>query len=127
MLVPDIVIYYYARSTFWGFFLQNLKDGFWATYPLTFTHSLFSFRHYIPGFAIVLFCVLSAYSFWSPFSLLLLLALIGLYVALAFFVAISIAGRQRDARFFFIIPIVFFSRHVSYGVGSIAGLIKVLV
>ncbi len=127
MLVPDIVSYYYPKATFKEFFKHNLLDGQGTILPLRFTGKPFKLRHYIPGFAVFLFCALSIYSFWSPLSLIVLLGLIGLYVIFACFVAIGIASRERDVRLFFIMPLVFASRHIAYGIGSLVGLIRVLV
>lgn len=127
VLVPDIVSYYYPKATFKEFFKHNLLDGQGTILPLKITGKPFKLRHYIPGLAIVLFLALSIFSFWSRISLLVLLGLIGLYVILAFFVSIGIASRERDARLFFIMPLVFAVRHVAYGAGSLAGLIRVLV
>ena len=127
MLVPDIVSYYYPKATFKEFFKHNLLDGQGTILPLKLTGKPFKLRHYIPGFSIVLFCALSISSFWSLSSLLVLLNLIGLYIILACFFAIGIASRERDVRLFFIMPLVFASRHVAYGIGSIVGLTRILI
>ncbi len=107
LLVPDIISYYYPKFNLKDFFLHNLRDGIWAIYPLKFIKTPLKLRHYIPLAFILTFPI----SIW-------------VYIPVAVFFSFGIAWQKRDLRYFFTLPVVFASRHIGYGLGSIWGLIK---
>jgi glycosyltransferase involved in cell wall biosynthesis len=109
-LVPEIVSYYYPKSSLKDFFLHSFKDGIWAIYPLKFTKIPLCPRHYIP-----LFFVLTL-----PLS-------IWFYLPVTCYFSIKISLKKKNLSYFFVMPIVFASRHFGYGLGSILGLIKLLI
>ena len=110
LLVPDIVAYYYPKDTLWGFLKHNIKDGVWAVYPLKFVRIPFKLRHYIP----LIFVLTLPFSIWP-------------YIPVSLYFSFKIAKREKDLRLLFAMPIVFFVRHFAYGMGSIFGIIKVLI
>ena len=109
ILAPDIVAYYYPQSTLFDFFKHNFKDGIWAILPLKFVKIPFRLRHYIP----LIFVLTLPLSIWP-------------YILFSLFFSAQIAFRERDFRYFFLMPIAFACRHFGYGLGSIWGLIKLL-
>ena len=109
LLVPDIVSYYYPKTTLKDFLLHNIQDGVWAILPLKFVKITLKLRHYIP-LILVLTLPLST---WP-------------YILLSLLFSFKIAIREKDIRLFFIMPLVFAARHLGYGLGSIWGLIKLL-
>lgn len=109
LLVPNIVSYYYPKSNLKDFFIHNIKDGIWAIYPLKFIKTLLKLRHYIPLAFILTFPI----SIW-------------VYIPVAIFFSFRIAWQKRDLRYFFTLPVVFASRHIGYGLGSIWGFVKLL-
>mgnify|MGYP000313990991 CR=1 FL=1 len=125
LLFPDIVAYYYPQSNLEDFFLHNFKDGIWAILPSKFVKTPFKLRHYIP-----LIFVLSLFGsgilgiFFSPFFLLFAF-IFGLYILVNFYFSAKISIKEKNWRYFFVMPIIFASRHFGYGLGSIIGLIKI--
>jgi len=109
LLAPDIVAYYYPSSTIRDFFVHNLEDGVWATLPLKFTDQTLKLRHYIPLMLILTLPV----SLWF-------------YIPASLCFSAKIALQEKDIRYFLVMPIVYGSRHVGYGLGSLWGLIKVI-
>ncbi len=109
LLAPDIVSYYYPKSTLKDFFVHNIKDGIWAIYPLKFVKFPLKLRHYIP---LILVLTLPL-SIWP-------------YILLSLFFSFKVAVREKDIKLFFIMPLVFAARHIGYGLGSIWGLVKLL-
>jgi glycosyltransferase involved in cell wall biosynthesis len=109
ILVSDIVSYYYAKSNFNDFFLHNFEDGIWSIYPFKFVKIHFKLRHYIPLFFVLTLPV----SIWP-------------YILFSLFFSFQIAIREKDFRYFFLMPISFLCRHLAYSLGSLVGLIKVL-
>jgi len=109
LLFPDIVAYYYPQSNLKDFFHHNFQDGIWAIYPLNFVKIPFKLRHYIP----LIFVLTLPLSIW-------------LYILVSLFFSAQIAFREKDIRYFFVMPAVFATRHIGYGLGSVWGLIKLL-
>ncbi len=110
MLFPDIKAFYYPSSdNLKDFFKHNFTDGIWATYPLKYGFKV-SLRHLIP----LIFILTLPLSIWP-------------YIPISLFFSLKIAAREKDIKLFFIMPLVFGARHIGYGVGSIVGLIKILI
>ena len=114
MLFPDInAVYYSSSENLEQFSEHNFTDGIWSTYHLKFSQTLLiSWRHLLPMILVLSFLL------FFPFILYFL-------VALGF--SFQIALKEKDFRCLFIMPIFFASRHIGYGLGSIWGLIKILI
>ena len=126
LLAPDIVTYYYPKSTLKEFFKHNFTDGIWAFYPLKFKAPLFKLRHLLPFFFILTLLVSGFISiFFEPFFFAFLFIL-ELYLITSLFFSISIAIREKNLGLFFILPLAFACRHFCYGLGSLVGLIKLI-
>jgi len=110
LLVPEIVSYYYPKSNLKEFFFHNFEDGIWAIYPLKFMKTPLRLRHYIP----LIFVLTLPLNIWF-------------YIPLSLFFSLQIAFREKDLRLFFLMPLVFAARHIGYGLGSVVGLIKLLI
>ena len=110
LLVPDIVSYYYPKSNLKDFFLHNFEDGVWVIYPLKFVKTPLQLRHYLP-----LIFVLTL-----PLSILP-------YILVSLFFSLKIAIKEKNSRLFFVMPLAFTTRHIGYGLGSVWGLIKLII
>lgn len=110
LLAPDITAYYYPKSNLKDFFVHNIKDGIWAIYPLKFVKFPLKLRHYIP-LIFVLTLPLSIFP----------------YIFVSLYFSFKIAIKEKDLRLFFVMPIVFFVRHFGYGIGSLWGIVKLIV
>lgn len=127
LLVPNIVAHYYPKANFIDFFKHNFVDGFWVFYPLKFGKVVFSWRHLIPFFFVLGSIGVGVLSIFFPFFLWLLFFISILYLLFTMYFSIQIALNQKDLKYLFLMPIVFANRHISYGLGSIYGLLKVLI
>lgn len=127
LLVPDIVSYYYPKSKLKDFFCHNIKDGVWAIYPLKFVKLPLSLRHYIPLLFVSSLLGTGFLGIFSPIFFGLFLFMICLYLLTTLYFTVKISIKEKEARFLFLLPIVFAGRHISYGFGSILGLIKLLI
>jgi len=110
LLFPDIIVSYYPQSSFLNFLKHNFADGVWSIYPLKFIKTKFKLRHYIP----LIFVLTLPLSIWP-------------YMPLSLFFSLQVALREKDFRFFFLMPLAFACRHFGYGLGSIFGLVKILL
>jgi len=110
LLAPDIISYYYPSATLGKFFSHNIQDGIWAVLPFKFAKRPLRFRHYVP----LLFFLTLPLSIWF-------------YLPVSLYFSFKIALEMGDARYFFIMPVVFFARHFAYGLGSLVGLAKLII
>ncbi len=125
LLVPDIVSYYYTRSDFLTFCKNNFKNGFWAIYPFKFTNTMpVSLRHLIPLAFVFGLIGSGVFAFFSPIFLWLFLFIVAFYVLTSFYFSMKIAIQKKDVRYLFIMPVMFKSLHIGYGLGSVYGLLK---
>ena len=126
LLIPDIVSYYYPSSSLREFSYHNFIDGLWITYPLKFSKTSFSLRHYVPlVFILSLLGTAFLGLFFSSFLQLFLL-MVGLYVLTNLYFSIRISLKEKDIKLLFILPLIFTIRHIGYGLGSIFGLLKII-
>ncbi len=127
LLIPEIFSYYYARSDFRSFCKHNFRNGVWAILPFLYSTGIpVSWRHLVPlVFVLGLFSSAALALAW-PFGLWTLVGIVGVYVVANLGASSQIAVREQDARYFLIMPVVFTSLHLGYGLGSLWGLIKVL-
>jgi len=143
LLVPDIVSYYYARSDFKSFLRHNFRNGLWAILPFKYTNIMpVSLRHLVP-FVFVLSLIFTLF-LWGITNLLSLTGLSGFanyigslglwgftlifcaYILTNLYFSSKIAIKEGDIRYFLIMPFIFTSLHISYGIGSIWGAIRLI-
>jgi len=127
MLIPEITCTYFARETFSGLAKNNYKNGFWNILTVYYTKNFqsLSLRHFIPllfVFSLILPILLSVFYFNLIWLALLSLAL---YTFALLIISVSIS-RHRVWKVFFLFP-AFMLLHLSYGIGSIAGIFKILI
>lgn len=127
MLFPDIVSYYYPKSTFKEFFKHNFADGQWAILPLRFTGKFFRLRHYVPLIMGLVFLGLLVFSLFFKFLFGIWLFLVGLYLCLTLFFSVIVSRKEKDLRLLFVMPIAFLMRTVGYGLGSLWGMIRLIL
>jgi glycosyltransferase involved in cell wall biosynthesis len=124
LLVPEIVAYYYPQSSLKDFLKHYFRDGVWTTYPLKFGIRIFSWRHLIPLFFVSGLIGLGILSIFFSIFWWLFLFIVGFYFLINIYFSFTIAKREKDLRFLFLMPITFVSRHLGYGLGPLWGLIK---
>ncbi len=127
LLDPKIIFRYYPKTNLKEFFLHNIEDGIWAIYPLKFTKAPFKLRHYIPLFFVLGLAISGLLSFFFSFFSPVFLFILDFYFLLSVLSSLEIAVKQRNSDYFFLMPVVFACRHFGYGLGSVFGLIKILL
>jgi GT2 family glycosyltransferase len=125
-LTPEIKSYYYNRDTIAGFAQQNFRNGFWNIITTKINKNALSVRHFIPLLFIlsiiggVGLSFLAATRFWGVISLV---GILGSYFLTALYFSVS-ALKEQGLKYFIIMPSLFFILHLSYGLGSLVGLIN---
>ncbi|MBI2982472.1 MAG: glycosyltransferase family 2 protein [Deltaproteobacteria bacterium] len=125
LFVPTIECYYAMRTKFTEFIRHMFKNGLWVLLPLNYAPNVsFSLRHIVP----LLFVsgILGTF-FLAIFGISLpILMLLASYFLASLYYSFRIAARERDFRYFFLLPFLFLALHISYGLGSIAGLLRLI-
>ena len=127
LLVPDVVVNYYARSDFVSFLKHNFRNGVWAIVPVLYSPIMpVGWRHLAP-LAFVLGLLGSAVlAIRQPVGMAAFLGLGGAYVAANLAASTHVAARERAIRYVAVMPVVFASLHLSYGIGSLCGVAKIV-
>ncbi len=127
LVVPDVVIYYSADANLRALRRHVFADGVWVSYVMKFGKKAWSWRHWVPA-AFVL-SVLAAFAVGPVNRVFLWVGLViaGLYAAVSLAVSLQIAIREREPRYAFLLPIVFAVRHFVHGIGTLFGLLLVIL
>lgn len=126
LLVPNITVYYYARANLNGLFKQNFWNGFWVIYSIKFAKMPFSIRHLIPCIFVSSLIGSVFFSIFSKYFLCLFILVFGSYFAGNLFFSFKISLRKK-LKYFIPLSLSFATLHFSYGIGSIWGLIKLVL
>ena len=127
MLFPNIVSYYYARSDFMSFLKHNWTNGVWAMLPFVYSDVIpVSLRHLVPLLFVTGLLGLIVLAVEWPIGIMIMTWIGGFYGLVTQGVSAQVAGKERDPRFLFVMPMVFASLHFSYGFGSLWGFLKVV-
>ena len=122
LFLPDLKFEYFARSRMGVFWRHNFLNGEWSVLPLLYSHVMpVCARHLTPlAFAPALVLGLTSLP-WTPWPFLA----VALPYALANLAASAhVAAQKRKPHYVLLMPMVFFSLHLAYGLGSLKGLCK---
>jgi glycosyltransferase involved in cell wall biosynthesis len=122
VLDPAIVCDYYARSGLATFWRHNFSNGAWAVLPFAWSDGVpVRARHLIP----LVFVAALAGSLVLPFpwSIVVPAAYAGLSLAASAWIALE----RRQVTYLALMPVVFLSLHLAYGLGSVWGLLQLVL
>jgi glycosyltransferase involved in cell wall biosynthesis len=125
LLVPEIKCFYYARSKLKDFCKWIFECGvapFYATRLVK--KPVFSWRNFVPMIFILSLITTGIMSFFFITSFWLFLLIIIFYFLCAIYFSIKIMRKEREIKFLFVMPFIFLTTHILYGIGSIYGLLK---
>jgi len=119
VLDPEIVCDYYARASLASFWRHNFRNGTWAILPFVLSDVVpVRPRHLIPlAFVVALAVSLALPSPWS-------IAAAASYAVANISASIQTALRARKGSYLLLLPPVFASLHIAYGLGSAWGVLK---
>jgi glycosyltransferase involved in cell wall biosynthesis len=127
LVVPDVVINYAADPSLRAFRKHVFADGVWVSYVMKFGKKVWSWRHWVPAVYVLSLVVAFALGAVDRGFLWLGLSVAGTYMAASLVVSLQIAIRERDLRYAFLLPIVFAVRHFVHGIGTLFGLLLVVM
>lgn len=123
-ILPDTYCTYLARETWHALAKNNYGNGKWNILTVYYTKTLssLSLRHFIPLlFLLSLIVPLSLALIWWPFALISAASLFA-YTGLLSTVSLKLAVEKKLNIFYLLIT--FFVLHLSYGWGSLVGILK---
>lgn len=127
LLVPEIVAYYYSDATLLDFWKHNFVDGAGIFYRSKFGSRPLIWRHHVAFAFVSGLIVLGLLSLVLPIFLWPLVGLVGSYCLAICLSSLQIAAKNKGPRLLFVLPLAFATRHVAYGLGSLVGLLHLLV
>lgn len=127
LLSPKIISYYAARSGYLTFVKHMFKNGQWVFLPLIYVSSIaFSLRHIVPFLFTSALLLGGSLAPWFPWVRIGMLGMLGVYGVVNMAVSLRIASRKKAWVHAAFLPVVFFSLHFSYGLGSLVGLCRLI-
>ena len=125
ILDPEAVVYYSPRDSLSSLCKQNFGNGLWNIRTWSINPGSLALRHFVPFFFVSGLLILGVVAPFLREAALVLAATVTVYLLVAMVASIRIAIRFRDFRLmgaFIVFPML----HVSYGIGSVVGLISVV-
>lgn len=119
---PDIVSYQHTRNSLKAMLKQKYGNGYWVALTLKACPKCLSLYHFVPlcfVLGIIGTSVLAAFGF--PFLAYLMW---GMYWFVAVSMSILSVKDVKKTWYQFALPFLFFLLHISYGMGSFVGIIK---
>jgi GT2 family glycosyltransferase len=127
LLVPEIVVQYFADATLGAFLKHNFADGVWVSYVLKFGKSAWSWRHWVPATFVLSLVAAFALGAVNRGFLWLGVGIAGTYATVSLAASLQIAIREREPSYAFLLPMVFAMRHFVHGIGTLFGTLLVIV
>ncbi len=122
LLDPTIKSYHHARNSLSKMMRQKYLNGYWIGLTMGVSPKCFSIYHFVPLLFVLALILTTIGAFMiSPMPLIILLA-----VYFTFNIINTIFSTIKEKKHFsyLFLPIIFFLLHVSYGWGTLYGLIK---
>jgi glycosyltransferase involved in cell wall biosynthesis len=127
LLIPDAVVFYFARTGLKSFCRHNFKNGLWALLPFKYASGVpVSWRHLVPLFFVGSLIILMVLSLFSNIYFWFFLSIVVLYLLLGISFSLKTAIQEKQWKDVFILPVAFGTLHISYGLGSLVGLLNVI-
>jgi glycosyltransferase involved in cell wall biosynthesis len=128
LLSADVHSTYYGRSSLLGLWRQYFQYGYWKVRVLQKHPHQMSLRQFVPPVFVIilLLSVLLAISIFFHFSpqILIVSTLIPIFYFIVNLLASVWTASTRGWKHLFLLPLIFFILHASYGYGFLIGFIK---
>lgn len=120
---PKIISYQHTRNTWRGMIKQKYGNGYWIGLTVGICPRCFSIYHFVPlSFVIALMfsLIVVALGKMSPFIVLILLyGMVNISMSV-----LAVLKEKKKYVYYLLLPFIFISLHISYGVGTVVGLIR---
>ena len=119
---PSIRSYQYTRSSLGKMLKQKYGNGYWIGLTLGVCPGCISVFHFVPFafvMAILFTSILAGFGIWQLSALMW-----SAYLLLAIMMGVVAVKGQKKCLQQLLLPFMFFMLHISYGVGTLVGLLK---
>ena len=120
---PNIISYRFSRNSLYRLIKQKFLNGYWIGLTMGICPACFSLFHFVPFLFIIsiIFCTILYLCGFKVFFIVLILS----YLIVAILMVLATYLRNRiTCRFAVLLPLIFLLLHISYGIGTLVGLIK---
>lgn len=124
-LIPEVEATYFARENFTDLAKNNYGNGLWNLLTAYYTKTLssLSLRHFIPLLFVLSLLLPSLFALFIPELWWITFLSLGSYLALVIIISLNLRDKKTD---FFYLMTSFLVLHLSYGFGSLVGLLSVV-
>ena len=119
---PDIISYQNIRNSWLGMLRQKYGNGHWIGLTLGICPRCFSIHHFVP-LLFILALIITGFLALIGYKCLFFLLCV-LYVAIDLLMSLFAIRKQRKYIYYFLLPIIFLSLHIAYGIGTLFGIIE---
>lgn len=120
---PDIISYQHSRNDLKGMIRQKYSNGKWIGLTLSECPECLSYFHFVPFLFVIMLLLGGIFAYFV--SAIPLYLLITLYTMFDIVNTVSCCTIKNIQPQFILLPIIFPLLHISYGIGTIVGLIKI--
>jgi hypothetical protein len=124
LLVPEIFSEYFTRSAFGPFARYCVVNGYWVARPLEHGAFLNSLRHWVPMIFVLSLVGLALFWILLPAAGILLALIAAAYLISSTAASLMVAASRRDWRYALLLPVIFATLHVGYGIGTTAAIVE---
>lgn len=127
LFVPAVTSQYLARTEPLEFIRHTFTNGVWAILPFAYSEGMpVSLRHLVPlGFVVALAAALASAAF-TPVGWWVAALILATHLSATVFFSAGAAARGLDPRAATLMPLAFLVLHLSYGLGSLWGAVRLL-
>lgn len=118
---PELTTCYHPVSSFRALWRKAFFDGKWQCLAVLANPQSFSLRRFVPAFMVLLLSGLAMLAVWLPAMRIFIATLLLLYILTGFYFG-SAQSRLTGLLTRVCLPFCAFPFHVSYGIGTLAGL-----
>lgn len=123
-LAGDIYLYYYCRDNIRDLVKMAFANGKWNIAAMKLCPGSMGLRHFVPLFFVLSLLIMPFLSLVSSVFKYLFYTEIILYIILDILFSLLAA---REKKYLLLLPVMFPLFHISYGVGSLAGLFQFVI
>lgn len=132
LMIPGVSSTYFSRADIRSFILQQFDNGRCVTKEHRGIVSFYKLRHIIPLIFVsyLLALIILEVTFLgtiSPPLNLIILSPLNAYIMLTFSTGLYYSVSNLKLVQFFLIPFILFSLHASYGIGSLYGILQIII
>ncbi len=119
---PNIISYQHTRSSWKRMMQQKYGNGYWIGLTLGVCPKCFALYHFIPFLFVLAILFTAVLALFGHGYLLAILT--ALYTVVNISMSLGAVLKEKKHWQYLLLPLIFFSLHVSYGIGTLVGVLK---